>query len=163
MADINVEPLEVVEAGPNKAWLLDHKGALTQAGIDVEQDASIASWIVQAPWAHLAWHSYWLYICHLRPMPDNRSTIFHLENATHEMWVAALDPDVRLETMIASATPRYLTPLNFASQLILPNDEVAAQTIRGAAMDVLFQRISPDTDWVSAWRGRYGDNMGRRR
>lgn len=159
---VKVEPLETVVSGPFRAWHLDHRGALAQAGIDVDSDASIASWIVQAPWAHPAWHSYWLYVCHLRPMPDDRLTKFYLEGATHELWLYALDPKAPLQQMIDEAMPRFLTPINFAAQLICDDDDAAKALLRGAALDVLHQRINPDTDAISQWWARFGDNMRRK-
>src|SRR5215831_4724961 len=55
-----------------------------------EDDATLAHWVIEAPWAHPCWHSYSLVLIHLRPMPDGRETKFYLPCASHEMWLYAL-------------------------------------------------------------------------
>jgi hypothetical protein len=152
----------IVEAGAFKAYEQDLPAALQQLGVKPEDDAGVASWFVEAPWAHPAWNNYWLYICHLRPMPDNRPTMFYLEGATHEMWLYAMNPDWQIKDMIEQVKFPFLTPKNFAVQLKLDSDEAAAKLLEGAAMDVLNQRMNPDTDYITTWWAKYGDNMRRK-
>lgn len=159
-------PLRTVpEEGPPRAWLLDVPARMRAEGLDPKHDATVSSWIVSAPWAHPFWSDYWVYLCHLRPIDRGDGPIEtknYLEGATHEMWVAALDPGVKAAEHGELLVPRYLTPMNFGAQMIYPSDQVAAQHIEGAVRDVLERRLNPDTDFRRQWIARFGDNMIKR-
>jgi hypothetical protein len=158
-----IAPLEILEFGNFKAWRLDWASKLRASGFDPAHDGAVASWIIQAPWAHPVWNSYWLHFVHLRPIDRGEGvipTIFYLEGATHELWLYALDPETPLEISIGNEKmPAVLTPKNFASQLILESDEAAIELARSTAKDVLEARLNPDTDAVRAWWARFGENM----
>lgn len=159
-----IAPLEILEAGPLKAWRLDWAAKIRAMGHDPEMDGGVAAWIIQAPWAHPLWHSYWLHIVHLRPIDRGEGPIptkFYLEGASHEIWLHALNPEIPLAEIVAEAKPHecILTPKNFASQMILESDAAAIDLARDAARDVLEGRLNPDTDAISQWRARFGDNM----
>lgn len=160
-----IEPLEILEFGSRRAWRLDWVAKLRRAGHDPALDGVVASWIIQAPWAHFLWHSYWLHFVHLRPIERGEGVIptkFYLEGATHEIWLYALDPEVPLEISIGNEKmPAVLTPKNFASQLILESDEAAVELARSTAKDVLEARLNPDTDAIRYWWARFGSNMRR--
>jgi hypothetical protein len=159
-----LEPLETLDAGVSRAWRLDRAGALRAHGKSPEHDAAVASWIVQAPWAHPVWHSYWIHIIHLRPIDRGEGpvpTTFYLPGASHELWLHALNPDLPLEQMIAEGMVSFLTPMNFAAQLILADDAAAEELARTTVQDVLAGRLNPDTDAVEQWFTRFGDNMRR--
>lgn len=159
------EPLKTLpEGGEPRAWLLDQEARVKAQGFSPEHDATLASWIVAAPWAHPFWFNYWIYLCHLRPIDRGEGPIptkFHLEGATHEMWVAALSPEVPLKEQLEADVPAYLTPNNFAAQMIYPSDEVAKQHIERAVRDILAMQLSPDTDFRSQWVARFGSSMVR--
>jgi hypothetical protein len=146
--------------GPHgTAWLVDLATAQAKAGIDPVNDATIAEWLVEAPWAHPVWHSYIFVLLHLRPMPDRRETIIYLNGATHELWVYALDPGQARAPALASGQFHYLTPMNFGAQFIEITDELARDRVKGSVKAILAGRLSPDTDYRRAWIALYNDKM----
>jgi hypothetical protein len=161
------EPLEIIENGNLKAWRLDYVAKISDMGFDPALDGYVASWVIQAPWAHPCWFNYWLHVVHLRPIDRGDGpieTIFYLDGATHEIWLYALNPDVPLAEIVSEAKPHeaLLDPKNFASQLKLDSDEAAVDLARETACDILFARLNPDTDAIQQWWDRFGDNMRRR-
>jgi hypothetical protein len=146
--------------GPHgRAWAVRLASARLARGFKPEDDAMVAGWVVEAPWAHPAWHSYALLLMHLRPMPDNRPTKFYLEGATHEIWLYALNPDFPRQPMIERLELRFLTPLNFAAQFIAESDAAASNRALQAVMDICAGNLSPDTDFIRYWAARFGGNM----
>lgn len=144
-----------------KAWRIDLDVVRTQQGLTLEDDCALDCWIVEAPWAHLLWHSYAIILVHLRLTPDNRPTEFYLDGATHEMWVEALDPRHPREPAIKGDPKSIarLTPLNFAAQFIEISDELARERIERDVKDIIAGKLSPDTDHMLAWIARYNDRM----
>ena len=54
-------------------------------------------------------------------------------------------------------------PTNFAAQLVRPDDAAAMATIEEAVRDICAGTLNPDTDALSMWAHRFGDNMLRDR
>lgn len=159
---VNIEPGLLAAQG--KAWLCDPTIGHSVLKIKPEQDACICHWVIEAAWAHPAWHSYSIFCQHLRPMEGyDKPVITHLEGATHEMLVFALDPRKDRESMIKTGIVdgRWMNPPNFAAQFIAMNDEVARAKIQGAVQDIIDGTLSPDTDFRAMWIERFGDNMVR--
>lgn len=144
-----------------RAWKCDHAAFVAKHGVKPgEVDATVVNWLIEAPWAHPFWHSYTLTLVHLRPMPDARPTIFYLDGASHELWLYALDPGKPREPAIrGEAFPSWLTPSNFAAQIVAPSDEAAAARIEGAVRRICDGTLSPDTDFIRQWMHLFGDNM----
>jgi hypothetical protein len=141
--------------GPyGRAWQLDLKALVT------EPDAAIDLWLVEAPYAHPVWHSYMLFLMHLRPLPDFPPPIFYLEGATHEFHIWALDASAQRQHIIDTGQwgEKRLNPMNFAVQVKMDDDEVKSK-LRFSIVDILHGRISPDTDYRSRWARLWGDNM----
>lgn len=158
--EIKTLPALVGPAG--KAWRCNVATMLQVGGIDPENDGTVAVWIVEAPAAHMAWHSYAIVLLHLRPLKVRRKTRFHLPNATHEMWVQALNPDFPREPAINEGAPwHYLVPNNFAAQFIEPDDAAAMSRVERDVQRICAGMLSPDTDFTRDWIGLYGDNMIR--
>lgn len=146
--------------GPyGKAWHVDLPAAVKLAGVESENDANILSVMVEAPWAHPFWHSYWFNLVHLRPLPDNRDTIIYLPGATHEFWLGALSPEYSRDDMLRTGKMRNMSPMNFAAQIIEPDDASAINRVNAAIAEVLNGTLSPDTDFIREWMKRFGDNM----
>lgn len=165
MAEGEFEPIETLTNGPLKAWNMDYTAKLRSMDEDPAHDGAVASWIIQAPWAHPIWNSYWLHVTHLRPIDRGDKGIFeptfYLEGATHELWLYALNPEFRAEDIARTVEPfgSCLTPINFAAQLKLDSDAAAAELARKTADDVLRMRLNPDTDFIRQWAERFGANM----
>lgn len=119
------------------------------------RELTVASWIVTAPYAHPAWHSYAIFGLSLRDHPQWKPAIIHLPGATHEILVAALDP--QFPTTIDDS-PHFLTPLNFTGQVIETSDESFARRVDEAVRDVADGKLNPDTDWIRHWMHRFGSS-----
>lgn len=140
-----------------RAWRINLNGTLAAAG---GEHATLVGWIIEVPWAHPLWHSYVLWLIHLRPMADGRPTLTYLPDASHELHLSALDPDKPRSPVIAGdAGPSVLTPMNFAAQMRKYTDSDAIDRINCAVRDVVDGRLHPDTDFRSQWIERFGDNM----
>lgn len=144
-----------------KAWTCDLAVGLRTMNLRPEDDATLVHWVVEAPWAHPAWHSYSIVLVHLRPMPDGRQTKLYLEGATHEMTVWAMDPKVDRNTLVDTGIVggHWMRPTNFGAQFIEIADELALKRINRSVQDICDGRLSPDTDFIRTWARLYGDNM----
>jgi hypothetical protein len=157
---VTVEPYLTGKLG--KAWLCNLAAGYVIMKIKPEQDACICHWVIEASWAHPAWHSYSIFCQHLRPIPGyDHPVIHHLKDATHEMLVFALDPRKDRDSMIKTGIVegRWLQPANFAAQFIAINDDVARKKIGLAIMEIVDGKLSPDTDYRAMWIERFGGNM----
>lgn len=157
-----VEPAEVISDDfCHKAWRRDIDGIAK--ALNSGEHTTIADWVVQAPWAHPFWHSYYITCIHLRPLGALPPAKIYLPGATHEIWVQAANPEMGSAEELAKMAPQCaLTPPNFAAQFIAESDERAAALIREVVEDVLHQRLNPDTDARRQWIARFGDNMMKR-
>lgn len=160
-----IEAPPTLQGHHGKAWLCDVAAGLRRLGITAEQDSILAHWVIEAPWAHPAWHSYSLVLIHLRPLPDRRKTLFYLDDATHEIMLYAIGPDADRNGMVQTGMAErvWLHPGNFAAQLIEPDDDLAKARIRATVQDIIDGQLSPDTDFTREWVRRFGDNMMRDR
>lgn len=144
-----------------RAWLCDQAEGLRRKGIKPEDDATLAHWVVEAPYAHPFWHSYSVVLIHLREMPDKRVMKIYKPGATHEVWVYAMDPgkDRRpvVETGIVDGA--WLSPGNYAGQFIAESDEDALAAVRAAVLRVCHGTLSPDTDYHWQWVHLFGNDM----
>lgn len=157
-----VEIKPAFEGQHGQAWICDLPALLNLSNLKPEDDACLRMWIVEAPWAHPVWHSYLIYLVHLRDMPDQRPTIFHVPDATHEFVLYAMDPDADREAVITGRVMPFkmcLQPVNFAAQLVEIRDDLAIERIEAAIRDICDGKLSPDTDAQSQWIERFGNNM----
>jgi hypothetical protein len=149
--------------GPHgKFWEVDVERAIAHIGGQRDQDGTVTSILVEAPYAHPIWHSYWLFCTHLRPIiRDGKplETKFYLESATHELWLMALAPDKPRQPQIISGNMQYLTPKNFGAQFIAASDGMARDRVLKTAEDIVDGKLNPDTDYIKWWAERWGTNM----
>lgn len=151
----------------SRAWLVDTDAVYRARGFARDQGGDVCSWLIEAPWAHPIWHSYWIHLMHLRtikvgPLAGATPQYIYLDNATHEMWVKALDPEQPRQPMLDEGRWRPLSPSNFAVQLAGETDESAAARVRQAVHMICSGMLSPDTDFIRLWTELFGDNMVRR-
>src|SRR5689334_15922965 len=73
-----------------RAWRADLAEGRRRHNVNPELDAALVLWVIEAPWARPAWHSYALMLAHLRPTPHLHPPKIHLDGATHELWLYAL-------------------------------------------------------------------------
>jgi len=146
----------------SKAWLVDLPALRRHKGIPEGVDATVAVWVVEAPWAEICWHSYMIALIHLRPLAGNPvPPIRYLYNATHEIRVHAMDPDVAREPAIKGeqlpALMGELEPLTFAGQFNAGSDEAAKERVRMTVGSILQGVLNPDTE--DQWIAQFGDRM----
>jgi hypothetical protein len=129
-------------------------------GTDPADDPTRGSWIIEAPWGHPIWHSYWLYVSSLSAIDKiNGGAKIFLEGATHELCLWALNPDAPREAAIETGRSSVLTPLNFAAQIIAADDAAACARVYEAITAISAGTLSPDTDFLPLWVARFGGNM----
>lgn len=139
-----------------------------------DQEATLAAWFLHMPGVVPAWHDYLMCVIHLRPLPGVPPAHIAEPEASHELMVLALDPDVRPRPD-DPATWHHLVPGNVTVQFGPNSDEQARQVARLAAQaaldSVLFIEPSGIRGAREAWRqsirltaehSRYGSHPGGR-
>lgn len=149
----------VMKGKLGSAWLIDMQAVSRRRGIenDPRADVTLPCWIVRAPYAHPLWSHYVVMCIALRDVPGVPKATIHLEGATHEVMVFALDPDTR---PALNDYPRMLQPINFTGQFIEADDLAAAARVQQAVQDVIDGTLNPDTDYRRHWVERFsGSNL----
>lgn len=122
-----------------------------------------AAWIVRAPWAHPLWHSYAAFLYDLTTPHARGEPTLHMEGATHEFIMYALDPDKDVPTIteeVDSLKPLHgmlLQPANHGYQFKADSDDEARERVHACIAAVNRGELSPDTDFRSAWDGLWKD------
>ncbi len=111
--------------------------------------ASVAAWIVEAPWAHPFWSNYLISVSHLRPVSGLTDPKIYVDGASHEIVLHALNPDVAPSLVRPAST--ILAPANFAAQWVAGGDIDADGKIEQCVERILDRTLSPDTDAISQW------------
>lgn len=165
MTPLTIKPVELaptINMPHGKAWRLDLAAIRRKGGTTLPEDAAIDAWLIEAPWAHPAWHSYLLTLIHLRPIQGFAPPKLYLPLATHELILHALDPAGDRDGLVADGPGsrcRILTPANFGAQIVEVTDALARDRIRHVVELICAGTLSPDTDFTSAWIALFGDNM----
>jgi hypothetical protein len=134
-----------------RAWRVDFRTLLRKKKAPADQDATVAYWYVNAPYAHPVWHSYVIGAIHLRDIPgQSKPATINLPGATHEVFLFALDPDRPIDV---AGPPHYLA--NYIGQFIEPSDEAAVERIERAVRDICDGVLNPDTDYTQWWIRRF--------
>lgn len=148
--------------GVAQAWKvdLDHLEIPDTTEQDLADNSGLRVWIVEAPWAHLAWHSYFISLVHLRDNPNQtRPPMRKFPEATHEVMVWVLDPRVPREPIVeGKARAAFLTPQNFIAQFVA-TDEEALRRVDAVVTDICAGTFSPDTDFRPLWIKRFGGHF----
>lgn len=132
-----------------KAWRMDlDRICATPA----HRSAVICQWLIFAPYAHPAWHSYVLSCITLRDIDGMPPAKVNLPGGTHEAMLYALDP---ARAYALDAHLPLLHPANFCGQFIEPDDAAAAMRIEAVVRDVVDGRLNPDTDYMQWWIRRF--------
>ena len=113
--------------------------------------ATLGCWILTIPGAHPWWHDYLLSIVHLRDIPGVPPAIKHFPEATHEIMLYALDPDVDPPDPDDGDNfhPKFLTPANLVEQIHGVTDEQARSITEKLGRAFVDGIASPDTDYRS--------------
>lgn len=143
-----------IQGPAGRAWRYDMDTIARKAGN--RPHASVESWLIEAKWAHPHWHSYALMLIHLRNVPGLGQPKLYVTGATHEVFLAALNPE---KVRDLKRNPDYMMPLNFAAQFIAQDDAAATARINDTVREVVNGELSPDTDHMQSWIRRYGSAM----
>lgn len=145
--------------GMARAWRADVEG-FKRKHPDIPEEAfasTMCSWYVSAPWAHPLWSWYNVVCIALRDMPGvPKAQHIHVPGATHEMWVAALNPE---HPVALDESPHMLRPMNFAAQWVAASDAEARKKVEEAVADICRGVLNPDTDFRGQWVARFGGGM----
>lgn len=149
-----------LEGRAGQAWVIDQEALRRRTGQPLDaraEAAALPNWIVHAPAAHPLWSHYLIGCIPLRDLPGLPPAFIHLDGATHEVIVYAMDPEHQPEI---DGVPYLLTPVNFVGQFIADSDEAAAQRVQAAVQEIVDGVLSPDTDARSEWVRRFsGSNL----
>ncbi len=115
--------------------------------------ATICAWVIEAAWAHPLWANYCLAAIHLRPAEGHNPAKILLDGATHEVILAALDPE--RAPVLNNPMSTHLQPKNFLGQWIAASDIDAQQKIERCVDEILAGQLSPDTDFRREWIARF--------
>lgn len=153
--------------GPyGRAWRCDLDAARRKMLVSgsLVPDATVAHWIIEAPWSDEVVHSYSLVVASLRFSLDHQPVTRYLEGATHEVSLWAIHPAAPRADMLAGPInpTMWLAPLSFASQIAEPTSEAAAERAARAADLVCQGRLSPHPEHARSWAELFGDCMLRR-
>lgn len=133
-------------------------------GSDPLDAGSVDQWLIERPGANPLWHSYVMFLMHLRPIPGKPDARIYEEGRTHQMVLYALDPEADRNEMIERGFGLYsrlLDPVNFAAQITCESDELARDLIYDTVCRICDGRLNPDSEFRQQWIARFGDNMMR--
>lgn len=127
--------------------------------INAAQTACLKQWIVCAPWAHIAWHSYHICVVHLREIEGATKPLLYDPRATHEVMVTALDPTY---PVIQGQNCHLLMPPNYMEQFRAGSDAEAVKKVEETIKEIVDGELNPDSDFRMSWKVRYPySNPGR--
>jgi len=107
----------------------------------IDQEATVATWFIDAPGQSPAWRHYVLGVVHLRPIEgQTRPPVVTEAGATHEIIMYACDPELD-PTPDDMESWEPLRPLNLVAQFQVPDDEAARSLLRLTAQAVVEGRL----------------------
>ena len=142
-----------VETEHGRAWNmagLVAKNSSKELVEEGEENAVIAAWLVDVPWAHPGWDYHAITAIHLRPTIGRKPSYKFYPNAEYELMIASVDPDTQPDPDVGLFS--YLAPIDIILQFHGVEDDFVKGMIESAVGCVLRQEISPDGDHFSCWR-----------
>lgn len=131
---------------------------IPRAAYSDSHPAGLDGWIITAPCWHPLWSQYNLGVVSLADIPGLPPAKLHRPGVTHELSVAALDPDHGPYDArnLPPGGLRFLTPINIAEQFTTTDDQ-ARRLAQRCARDVVYGVLIPETgdapDRIrAAWR-----------
>src|SRR5574340_355778 len=116
-----------------KAWKQDEKSSIKRnPDFKPQSESTLIGWIVYGPSYHPLWDYYYIGCVFLKDIEGMPPAIIHLEGATHEVFVIALNPD---HTPALNDGLYMLTPINFSAQFI-STDEEALKKMEDAVREI---------------------------
>lgn len=137
-------------------------GTATEIIIDgggtIDQQATLAMWLLDCPLQSPAWDHYLISIVHLRPIDgQTKPAVIRVPHASHELLIVALSvqPGETKPTADDPTSWRPLTPINLAEQFEVPSDALAVHLLEAAIAAVLAGTLwaePPLSGQVEPWR-----------
>lgn len=124
-----------------------------------------ATWLITAAWAHPVWSQYALALYDLTT-PTDQPAVIHLDGATHELLLVALDPArpaTSAQSMVEGGQVQALSPPNHGYQFKAESDAAAVSRLQRIVDEIEAQRLSPDSDFRAAWDAMFRDAHSLRR
>jgi hypothetical protein len=126
-----------------------------QAHLAARPDTKDA-WLIDGDYWHPLWGQYVLAVSTLEEIPGARPVVLHVEGATHEISVLALNPDhpTTIERLLIGPI-HFLEPASVCEQFICPSDEIAVELGFLCARAVCFGQLNPEPEANTerkAWR-----------
>jgi hypothetical protein len=97
-----------------------------------DANASLCRWMMRLPGQHPLWSRYVLTMAHLRDIPGVPPAKKVFRDATHEIIVAAIDPDYPDEHFKLGGVA-MLEPINYAKQIQARSDQHALAVVENLA------------------------------
>ena len=149
---------KIYAGAAGQAWVIDEILNAPQP----ELNATLASWIVEARWAHPVWYQYALSLVHLREGPGLQAATIHRAGLTHEFMLFALDPKRPLPVShrfdFATGDLPYLIPANQGYQFPAESDAAAVTRVRNLVEAIADGTLNPDTDARQTWHKLFEDS-----
>ena len=114
-------------------------------------EANLACHLIHAPGSHPMWPWYAMCLIHLRGGPGLPEPHRQFVTATHEVLVAALNPEEPLPDLHDVRGCRMLEPIDQCVQVCLPTDAAALQMSGLIVRAVCAGVLVPDQDHRSRW------------
>jgi hypothetical protein len=130
-----LEPL--ISCRHGRAW----QCPLDPAPANPAWTATVVVWLLQIPRVHPAWDCFMLSVVHLREIPGTPPAVKQFPEATHELLLFALDPNVSPIDPTNCADFRRLTPINYVGQVQLDTDDQAITLADRVARACLHQAL----------------------
>lgn len=145
------------EGPAGKAWHVTLKDAVPQPGLTAEAIAALKSigldaYLIHAPGSHPWWPWYALTGCALRTVEHVPPATLQFAAATHEIIVAALDPQTPLPDVSGGDGFRMLQPLDQVVQVALADDNQGRELQRQIVRAVVNGMLVPDQDHRATWK-----------
>ena len=125
-----------------------------------EDGSFVAIWGLNLPGHHPFWSHYLMMVYDLREREGVDSPIIHLEGATHEVTLFAVDPKTPIDftrNLFEQKGVSPLMPANHGYQFIAVSDAAAQERISEIAMRMAKNEISADTDFRQQWDALFAD------
>lgn len=122
-----------------------------------QDDASLGSWLVHAPWMAPvgAWHWHCVGLIHLRDLPgQSKPPVRTFDAATHELVAAAIDPQTSVDIGDSATweSLKLLSPLSIVQQFVAHSDVEALKRIEEGLLLCVEGRLTLDSDGCAGWR-----------
>jgi hypothetical protein len=129
-----------------------------------DHDGTVGGFIVNAQGAHPFWDHWMISVVHLRPIEGVQPATIVVEGATHELMIAAIDPELPLPSLDAATESwrvHWLRPIDVLEQFQAKDDAVAHQILELAVQAIVGGYASPDQDWRRWWKNAVASTAER--